>query len=218
MAIERQTPDPAQEVEDMQDMTTERPFDEVDEQIIQVLEGLDEEGVEYQEDGSVILGGEEEMEDVGFSENLAEVVSQSELSKIYIELTAAIENDKSARKDWEKTYTDGLKYLGMKFDNERSEPFEGASGVIHPLLGESVTQFQAQAYNEILPSQGPVRTQVIGMTNPETEQQASRVQEFMNYQLMQVMKEYDSETDQMLFYLPLRGSAFRQVYYVQNVN
>jgi hypothetical protein len=139
MAIERQTPDPAQEVEDMQDMTTERSTEDIDNEIIEILEGLDEEGVQYQEDGSVILGEmEEEMGDVGFSENLAEVVSQSELSKIYIELTAAIENDKAARKDWEKTYTDGLKYLGMKFDDARSEPFEGASGVIHPLLGESV--------------------------------------------------------------------------------
>ena len=179
MAIERQTPDPAQEVEDMQDMTTERPFDEVDEQIIQVLEGLDEEGVEYQEDGSVILGGEEEMEDVGFSENLAEVVSDSELDKIYIELTAAVENDKSAREDWEKTYTDGLKYLGMKFDDARSEPFEGASGVIHPLLGESVTQFQAQAYKELLPADGPVRAQVLGNPSREKQDQAVRVKNFM---------------------------------------
>ena len=104
----------------------------------------------------------------------------------------------------------------MKYE-ERSAPFEGASGVMHPLLAESVTQFQAQAYNEILPSQGPVKTQVIGMANPETEQQASRVQEFMNYQLMQVMKEYDPETDQMLFYLPLSGSAFRKVYYDQTI-
>ena len=176
MAIERQTPDPAQEVEDMQDMTTEQQTDEsIDQEIIEIVDGLDEEGVEYQEDGSVILGGEEEMEDVGFSENLAEVVSDSELDKIYIELTAAVENDKSAREDWEKTYTDGLKYLGMKFDDARSEPFEGASGVIHPLLGESVTQFQAQAYKELLPAQGPVKTQVVGEYNSAIEEQAQRV-------------------------------------------
>jgi len=127
-----------------------------------------------------------------------------------------VEADKSSREEWEQTYRDGLEYLGMKYE-ERSAPFEGASGVMHPLLAESVTQFQAQAYNEILPSQGPVKTQVIGMANPETEQQASRVQEFMNYQLMQVMKEYDPETDQMLFYLPLSGSAFRKVYYDQTI-
>ena len=160
---------------------------------------------------------EEEMGAVGFSENLAEVVSQSELSKIYIELTAAIENDKSARKDWEKTYTDGLKYLGMKFDNERSEPFEGASGVIHPLLGESVTQFQAQAYKELLPAQGPVKTQVVGEYSAASEEQAQRVKEFMNYQIIHVMEEYDEDLDQMLFYLPLAGSAFKKVYYDENL-
>ena len=100
---------------------------------------------------------------------------------------------------------------------ERSQPFEGASGVMHPLLAESVTQFQAQAYKEILPSNGPVRTQVVGAKNPDSEAQASRVSEFMNYQLMNVMEEYDTETDQMLFYLPLSGSAFRKVYYDQNL-
>ena len=215
MAIERQTPDPAQEVEDMQDMTTERSTEDIDNEIIEILEGLDEEeGIQVQEDGSVILGEmEEEMGAVGFSENLAEVVSQSELSKIYIELTAAIENDKSARKDWEKTYTDGLKYLGMKFDDGRSEPFEGASGVIHPLLGESVTQFQAQAYKELLPPQGPVKTQVVGEYSSAVEEQAQRVKEFMNYQIVHVMEEYDEDLDQMLFYLPLAGSAFKKVYY-----
>tara|TARA_R100001244_G_scaffold114428_1_gene84813 strand:- start:425 stop:958 length:534 start_codon:yes stop_codon:yes gene_type:complete len=176
MAIERQTPDPAQEVEEFQDMTTEQSTDNIDSEIIEILEGLDEEGVQYQEDGSVILGDvEEEMEDVGFSENLAEVVSKSELNKIYVELTAAVDNDKSARSDWEKTYTDGLKYLGMKFDENRSEPFEGASGVIHPLLGESVTQFQAQAYKELLPAGGPVKTQIVGEYSSETEEQAQRV-------------------------------------------
>src|SRR6056300_1753953 len=218
MAIERQTPDPAQEVEDMQDMTTERSTEDIDNEIIEILEGLDEEGVQYQDDGSVILGEmEEEMGDVGFSENLAEVVSQSELSKIYIELTAAIENDKAARKDWEKTYTDGLKYLGMKFDDSRSEPFEGASGVIHPLLGESVTQFQAQAYKELLPAQGPVKTQVVGEYSAASEEQAQRVKEFMNYQIIHVMEEYDEDLDQMLFYLPLAGSAFKKVYYDENL-
>ena len=153
------------------------------------------------------------MPSLGFGENLAEVVSENELGKIYIELTAAIENDKSAREDWEKTYTDGLKYLGMKFEEGRSEPFEGASSVIHPLLGESVTQFQAQAYKELLPAQGPVKTQVVGEYNSVVEEQAQRVKEFMNYQITHVMEEYDEELDQMLFYLPLAGSAFKKVYY-----
>ena len=214
MAIERQVPDPAQTVEPVEDLTTERPTDDIDEEIIDILEGMGEEGVQYQEDGSVILGEPEmEMPSLGFGENLAEVVSDSELDKIYIELTAAIENDKSAREDWEKTYTDGLKYLGMKFEEGRSEPFEGASSVIHPLLGESVTQFQAQAYKELLPAQGPVKTQVVGEYNAAVEEQAQRVKEFMNYQITHVMEEYDEELDQMLFYLPLAGSAFKKVYY-----
>ena len=214
MAIERQVPDPAQTVEPVQDLTTERPTDDIDEEIIDILEGMGDEGVQYQDDGSVILGEPEmEMPSLGFGENLAEVVSDSELDKIYIELTAAIENDKSAREDWEKTYTDGLKYLGMKFEEGRSEPFEGASSVIHPLLGESVTQFQAQAYKELLPPQGPVKTQVVGEYNSVVEEQAQRVKEFMNYQITHVMEEYDEELDQMLFYLPLAGSAFKKVYY-----
>jgi hypothetical protein len=214
MAIERQVPDPAQTVEPVQDLTTERPTDDIDEEIIDILEGMGEEGVQYQEDGSVVLGEPEmEMPSLGFGENLAEVVSENELDKIYIELTAAIENDKSAREDWEKTYTDGLKYLGMKFEEGRSEPFEGASSVIHPLLGESVTQFQAQAYKELLPAQGPVKTQVVGEYNAAVEEQAQRVKEFMNYQITHVMEEYDEELDQMLFYLPLAGSAFKKVYY-----
>jgi hypothetical protein len=214
MAIERQVPDPAQTVEPVQDLTTERPTDDIDEEIIDILEGMGDEGVQYQEDGSVILGEPEaEMPSLGFGENLAEIVSENELDKIYIELTAAIENDKSAREDWEKTYTDGLKYLGMKFEEGRSEPFEGASSVIHPLLGESVTQFQAQAYKELLPAQGPVKTQVVGEYNAAVEEQAQRVKEFMNYQITHVMEEYDEELDQMLFYLPLAGSAFKKVYY-----
>jgi hypothetical protein len=192
MAIERQTPDPAQEVEEFQDMTTTTDAEELDNALIEILSGLDEEGVQYQEDGSVILGDiKDDMEDVGFGENLAEVVEDSELNKIYIELTAAIENDKSAREDWEKTYTDGLKYLGMKFDENRSQPFEGASGVVHPLLGESVTQFQAQAYKELLPAGGPVKTQVVGEYSAAVEEQAQRVRDFMNYQIMHVMEEYD---------------------------
>ena len=152
-----------------------------------------------------------------FSENLAETVSESELTRIYIDLTAAIESDRSSREDWEKTYTDGLKYLGMKFDETRSEPFEGASGVTHPLLGEAVTQFQAQAYKELLPAGGPVKTQVVGAYDSVVEEQAQRVREFMNYEILHVMEEYDEDLDQMLFYLPLAGSAFKKVYYDENL-
>ena len=102
--------------------------------------------------------------------------------------------------------------LGFKYE-DLTQPFEGASGVVHPLLAESVTQFQAQAYKELLPPSGPVRTQVVGLSKPETEDQAKRVQEFMNYQITEVMQEYDPDMDQLLFYLPLCGSAFKKVYY-----
>jgi hypothetical protein len=180
-------------------------------------ENPDFDSFEELEDGNIAFGEPmPQEEEIDFYENLAEVLDDSDLSSLKNDLMGSINSDKESRSDWEKTYRDGLEYLGMKYE-ERSRPFEGASGVMHPLLAESVTQFQAQAYNELLPSQGPVKTQVIGMTTPETEQQAARVQEFMNYQLMQVMREYDSETDQMLFYLPLSGSAFRKVYYDQNL-
>jgi len=175
-------------------------------------------GFEMQEDGSAILG--ESMEDeveTEFDSNLAEILDSQELRVISNELIAGIEKDKSSRDDWEKTYKDGLEYLGMRFDAERSEPFQGASGVIHPLLGEAVTTFQAQAYKELLPSGGPVKTQVIGAYDALVEEQAQRVKEFMNYQITHVMEEFDEELDQMLFYLPLAGSAFKKVYYDENL-
>jgi len=169
------------------------------------------------EDGTIAFGSTPEpMLDTDFSANLADLMDDSELNVLKNDLMDNVDADKDSRAEWEKTYRDGLEFLGMKTE-ERAQPFEGASGVMHPLLAESVTQFQAQAYNELLPSQGPVKTQVLGMTTPDSEAQASRVQEFMNYQLMQVMKEYDPETDQMLFYLPLSGSAFRKIYYDQNM-
>ena len=172
------------------------------------------EGFEMQEDGSAILGESmvEEIE-TEFDSNLAEVLDPQDLRVIANELIAGIEKDKASRDDWEKTYKDGLEYLGMRFDAERSEPFEGASGVIHPLLGEAVTTFQAQAYKELLPSGGPVKTQVIGAYDSLVEEQAQRVKEFMNYQITHVMEEFDEELDQMLFYLPLAGSSFKKVYY-----
>ena len=176
------------------------------------------EGFEMQEDGSAILGESitEEI-DTDFDSNLAEVLDPQELRNIANELIAGIEKDKASRDDWEKTYKDGLEYLGMRFDEERSEPFVGASGVIHPLLGEAVTTFQAQAYKELLPAGGPVKTQVIGAYDSLAEEQAQRVKEFMNYQITHVMEEFDEELDQMLFYLPLAGSAFKKVYYDESL-
>ena len=181
---------------------------------IEAIEEAGQEDFEMMDDGSAVLGGIEDMPlATDFISNIAEVLDDDILDGIAMELTAGIEKDKSSREDWEKTYTDGLKYLGMKFDQERSEPFEGASGVIHPLLGEAVTNFQAQAYKELLPSNGPVKTQVVGKYDVVVEEQAQRVSDFMNYQITHVMEEFDEELDQMLFYLPLAGSAFKKIYY-----
>ena len=156
---------------------------------------------------------EEPAPQMDFNANLVDFVDESILQKISSDLLSSIKSDKQSRSEWEKTYTDGLQYLGMKFDESRSQPFEGSSGVIHPILAEAVTQFQAQAYKEMLPAKGPVKTEIIGARTIETENQAERVQEFMNYYIMNVMSEYDPELDMLLFYLPLAGSAFKKVYF-----
>ena len=147
-----------------------------------------------------------------FYSNLAEDMDERVLGRISSELIADYKKDKESRSDWEKSYTSGLDLLGFKYDNE-SRPFQGASSVTHPLLAESVTQFQAQAYKELLPSDGPVRTQVVGEQTREKEEQAQRVKEFMNYMIMEQMEEYTPDFDQLLFYLPLAGSAFKKIYY-----
>ena len=147
-----------------------------------------------------------------FFSNLAEDMDERVLTRISNDLLEDYKKDKESRGDWEKSYTSGLDLLGFKYDNE-SRPFQGASSVTHPLLAESVTQFQAQAYKELLPSDGPVRTQVVGEITREKEQQAQRVKEFMNYMIMDQMEEYTPDFDQLLFYLPLAGSAFKKVYY-----
>jgi len=144
--------------------------------------------------------------------NLAEFLDESILTDIGSELDEKYNDYRSSRQDWEMAYTNGLDLLGFKYER-RTEPFKGASGVTHPVLAESVTQFQAQAYKELLPADGPVRTQILGLTDRNKEDQAMRVKEFMNYQIMNVMKEYEPEFDQMLFYLPLSGSTFKKVYY-----
>jgi hypothetical protein len=169
----------------------------------------------------VLLGDEQLEEDVPpmeFGANLSDFIDDKILKKIASDILASINQDKESRSDWEKTYTDGLKYLGMKFDEGRSQPFEGSSGVIHPILAEAVTQFQAQAYKEMLPQKGPVKTQIIGARTVETETQADRVQEFMNFYIMNVMEDYDPELDMLLFYLPLAGSAFKKVYFDNVLN
>ena len=152
-------------------------------------------------------------QEMDFNSNLVDFLGEDILQNISNDLLSSIKSDKQSRSEWEKTYTDGLKYLGMKFDDSRSQPFEGSSGVVHPILAEAATQFQAQAYKEMLPAKGPVKTEIVGARTIETENQAERVQEFMNYYIMNVMEEYDPELDQMLFYLPLAGSTFKKVYF-----
>jgi hypothetical protein len=173
------------------------------------------EGVTELEDGSAIIG-DMEMESeiptaIPFDSNLAEHIDEDILQEISSQLVGDIEDDRNSRSDWEEQYKSGLELLGMTYE-DRSEPFEGASGIVHPLLAESVTQFQAQAYREMLPAGGPVKTAIIGAETPETAAQAERVRNYMNYQITYEMEEYDPELDQMLFYLPIVGSAFKKVY------
>ena len=144
--------------------------------------------------------------------NLAELLPDDVLDDLGSSLFDNYTQYKASRKDWEDGYTKGLDLLGFKY-KDRTQPFQGASGATHPVLAEAVTQFQAQAYKELLPAQGPVRTQIIGVSDRAKEEQSQRVKDFMNYQLMDKMKEYEPEFDQMLFYLPLSGSAFKKVYY-----
>jgi hypothetical protein len=157
-------------------------------------------------------GAEVVTEEYDHNANLAEVLDDSILGEISSELRARVEDDQDSRNEWQEAYTQGLDLLGVK-TKERSQPFQGASGVTHPIISESVTQFQAQAYKELLPAGGPVRTNIIGAKSPEVEAQAGRVKNFMNYMITEVMEEYDPDTDQMLFYLPLCGSTFKKVYY-----
>jgi len=180
---------------------------------IQTPGGTIDENVEMMEDGSAVVNPlPMNMAQNDFGTNLAEVIDEGDLSKLANELFSNFQDDKNSRGDWEKAYVEGLDLLGFKH-TERSQPFAGASSVTHPLLAESVTQFQAQAYKELIPPEGPVRTQIIGSITPEVEEQAQRVKEFMNYQLTTVMEEYDPDMDQLLFFLPLAGSAFKKIYY-----
>ncbi len=186
------------------------------EEISEVEKSPDDVEVVENEDGSVDIdldpsvaspeGGDEHYS------NLAEFLPDDVLGRIASDLSSKYMDYSSSRKEWERTYTQGLDLLGFKYD-QRSEPFQGASGATHPVLAEAVTQFQALAYKELLPAEGPVRTQILGLSSFEKEEQAKRVKDFMNYEIMEKMKEYEPEFDQMLFNLPLAGSAFKKVYY-----
>jgi len=201
---------------------SEQPEQTTDELAVEMSEQLQEQAqpgeveITDTEDGGVEVDFDPNQMDPGdasdFNANLAEFLDSQQLTVIGSGLYSNYVDYKTSRKDWEKAYTSGLDLLGFKYE-DRSEPFSGASGASHPVLAEAVTQFQALAYKELLPANGPVRTQVVGVQTPEKTQQSNRVKDFMNYQLMDKMKEYEADFDQMLFYLPLSGSAFKKIYY-----
>jgi hypothetical protein len=200
-------------------LPNERPEDEVAEEVditeieetpkgaVEILE--DEEGATIDFDPSQVSIPEDGGDHFA---NLNELLPEDDTSAMGSQLQSDYMEYKMSRKEWEQAYIEGLSLLGFKYNN-RTEPFQGASGATHPVLAEAVTQFQALAYKELLPADGPVRTMVMGKSDPQKEQQAQRVKNFMNYQLMDQMKEYESDFDQMLFYLPLSGSTFKKVYY-----
>ena len=193
-----------------QEVFTKEPDSEIESQStdeVEVVETADG-GAEISFDPNA----QEELESLNHFDNLAEIIDDGELDPLANELYDKYTGYKESRSDWEETYQNGLNLLGFKYE-PRTEPFRGAAAVTHPVLAEAVTQFQAQAYKELLPADGPVRAQILGSITPEKQDQANRVKDFMNYQIMDQMKEYEPEFDQMLFYLPLSGSTFKKVYY-----
>ena len=193
------------------------PQEEIEIQEEQAIESQDP-SIEVipNEDGSVQVDFEQGKVNIegtpNHFDNLAELLPEDITDPIGSELVENYMDYKASRKEWEQSYTQGLDLLGFKYDN-RTEPFQGASGATHPVLAEAVTQFQALAYKELLPADGPVRTQLLGVQSPEKVQQAQRVKDYMNYEIMEKMKEYEPEFDSMLFHLPLSGSTFKKVYY-----
>jgi len=175
-------------------------------------EEVETEEVDVEVEGTEEQAPEEEQPEEDFFRNLAEDMDDRVLGRMSAQLIQDYKKDKVSRSDWEQAYKEGLDLLGFKYVTA-TRPFQGASGVTHPLLSEAVTQFQAQAYKELLPSDGPVRTAIIGSSTKEVEDQATRVKDFMNYMLMEQMEEYTPDTDQLLFYLPLAGSAFKKIYF-----
>ena len=169
---------------------------------------LEDGGIEIDFDPLADIGSIE----TEFDSNLAEVIDNNELRTIAVDLIAKFDADKSSRSDWEQTYDEGLDQLGLEIE-DRTTPWAGACGVFHPMLSEAVVRFQSQTIQEIMPAKGPVKTQIWGLATDERHKQAKRVQDYMNYQLIEVMTEYRSETEKLLFSLPLAGSAFRKIYF-----
>ena len=184
-----------------------------------MAEGMDIE-ITPEEDGGMTVDfdpQDQRGESDDFYMNLAEEMPERELGRIAGELMSEFDSNKASRQEWEDAYANGLELLGFNYE-ERTQPFRGASGVTHPLLAEAATQFQAQAFNELLPASGPVRTTIVGSETRDKQQQSQRVRQFMNYYITNVMEEYTPELDQMLFYLPLAGSTFKKVYYDETLN
>jgi hypothetical protein len=173
---------------------------------------MDIEVVIDEDGGATVEIGGDEADEVDFYANLAEVIDPDDLGRIALDVSALFEADKGSRSDWEQMYAKGLDLLGLRME-ERTKPFRGASGVAHPMLTEAIVQFQAQAFKELLPAGGPVRSQIVGKETVEKYQQSTRVQDFMNYQITTVMEEYTPEFDQLLFYTGYGGSTFKKVYY-----
>ena len=202
----------------LQDLLNQDDFEMGPEGLTVVEEGMVPEDtlVTELEDGGVEIDfdplAEEGMMDVDFDGNLAEVMEDDDLRTLAVDLVGKFDSDKNSRSDWEETYEQGLDQLGLEIE-ERTTPWSGACGVFHPMLSEAVVRFQSQTIQEIMPAKGPVRTQCWGIQTRERTDQAKRVQDYMNYQLLEVMTEYRSETEKLLFSLPLAGSAFRKIYY-----
>jgi hypothetical protein len=185
-----------------------------DEQGIEI-EIVDPESVSIEGPGFALELAKVEAEN-DFDVNLAEEMDESALGSMAGDLAEDIDNDRNSRKEWEKAYTEGLKLLGLQVE-ERTEPWNGASGVFHPMITEAVVRFQSEAITESFPAQGPVRTKIIGKETPEKQQAARRVEADMNYELTDVMKEFRPEHERMLWSLPATGSAFKKVYYDPNL-
>ena len=210
--IDKSLPNVKQEIE----LPSEEELVEASQANIEEAQGAQDVEVTQEEDGGATISFDPEaINQPGTNEhfdNLADLLPEEVLGRLGSDLYENYTQYKASRKDWEDGYTKGLDLLGFKYQT-RSQPFTNASGATHPVLAEAVTQFQAHAYKELLPATGPVHTQIMGVINKQKEDQATRVKNFMNYQLMNKMKEYEPEFDQLLFYLPLSGSAFKKVYY-----
>ena len=205
MAIERQPATPV-------DGLIEQDPEEAD--ITIAIEDPESVSIETEDGGMIIDFDPNAMEvgDQGFDSNLADFMDDDILMELGNELVSAYNGDKDSRADWEETYTKGLDQLGLKIE-ERTQPWAGACGVFHPMLSEAVIRFQSQSITEMFPAQGPVRTKIVGKITDEKTKQAQRVQDYLNYLLTHQMSEYRTETEKMLFSLPLAGSAFRKVYF-----